>query len=66
MKPVHTPARPQLIDARQLVTRLTALAKKHEEQGRVSHSLGVRSALDLVKRDLAGQKRTDKSLSAPG
>ena len=33
-----------------LIARLQALAAKHEKAGRISHALGVRSAIALVRR----------------
>lgn len=63
MKAVQAPAgsKPvRLVDADQLLERLAGLARQQEERGRISHALGVRSAIDLIKRDLAGQRRAGK------
>ena len=48
---------PRLIDADHLIARLTALSRQQEERGRISHALGVRSAIELVKRELSSQRR---------
>lgn len=40
----------RLVDVDQLLERLTGMAKRHEECGRISHSLGVRSAITMIKR----------------
>lgn len=45
----------RLLDADHLINRLIGLARQHEERGYVSRALGVRSAIELVKRDLAAQ-----------
>lgn len=55
---VHTDAlvaakRVRLVDADHLLMRLTGLARSHEERGRISHCLGVRSAIAQIQRDLA-------------
>jgi len=47
------PAVPEFIRVDRLLADLKALEKKHEQQGRVSHAAGVRSAIALVKRDTA-------------
>ncbi|CAM3327835.1 hypothetical protein [Polaromonas hydrogenivorans] len=46
--PVQTSA---LVDVHHLITRLASLAKRHRAAGRISHALGVQSALDLIRRE---------------
>lgn len=58
MLPSPKPAR--LLDADHLINRLTSLARQHEERGYVSRALGVRSAIELVKRELAAQHKAQK------
>lgn len=48
MSAVQTPA---LIDIDDLVGRLKRLAGHHKRAGRISHALGVQSALELIKRE---------------
>jgi hypothetical protein len=40
-----------LIELDQLVSSLKHLAGHHKSAGRISHALGVQSALDLIKRE---------------
>ena len=49
MSSVQTPAR---VDVEHLVSRLKSLVERHKRAGRVSHALGVQSALELIKREL--------------
>lgn len=42
----------ELVDVVHLVNRLTGLVRRHEESGRISHALGVRSAIKLVQNDM--------------
>ena len=48
MTPVQTPTPP---DIGQILKRLASLAEQHKAAGRISHAQGVRSAIDLVKRE---------------
>ena len=48
-----------------LKTRLVALAKKHEEQGRISHGLGVRSAIEVLRKEAAAQKKLASKSTSP-
>lgn len=52
----------ELVDADHLIERLTGLAKREEECGRISHSLGVRRAIALIQRDLSAPAQANKFL----
>lgn len=41
-----------LVRVDQLLERLDALRQRHADAGRLSHSLGVASAIALIKRDV--------------
>lgn len=47
-----------LLDVAKLLKRLSGLASRHLQAGRVSHAHGVRSAMALIERDLANQRKT--------
>ena len=49
MNSVQTPA---LVDVELLVSRLNRLILMHKIAGRISHSHGARSALNLIKREI--------------
>lgn len=52
--PVQVCARQvEMVEATALLLRLAELANKHGDRGRPSHALGVRSAITMIKRDLA-------------
>lgn len=53
--------RVHLVDVDHLIARLTGLARQHEERSRISHALGVRSAIALIQRDMATQAKVDKN-----
>lgn len=62
MSELHAPAIASarlvhLVDAAHLVDRLTGLARRQEELGRMGEALGVRKAIELVQRDLASSSR---------
>lgn len=48
MSAVQTSAQ---VDIEHLVSRLKRLAGHHKRAGRISHALGVQSALDLIRRE---------------
>lgn len=58
MTPVQTPAPP---DIGQILKRLASLAEQHKAAGRVSHALGVRSAMESIKRGAAGARASLKN-----
>lgn len=53
MMTVQTPAP---LDIGRLLARLASLAEQHKAAGRVSHALGVRSAMESIKRHAAGAR----------
>ncbi len=55
---VQTPAP---LDIGRLLARLASLAEHHKAAGRVSHALGVRSAMESIKREAAGARAGAKS-----
>lgn len=59
MSKLQTPADPvpRLVDVDALILRLTMLSRQHEERGKISHALGVRSAIESTKRMLAEQRQ---------
>lgn len=61
MIPVQPPAPP---DIGQILKRLASLAEQHKAAGRVSHALGVRSAMESIKRGIGLGRRVGTGPSA--
>jgi len=59
MNAVQTPA---LLVAEHLISRLLSLAERHKRAGRISHALGVQSAIALIRRDMASKQAANSSL----
>lgn len=58
MTPAETPAP---LDIGRVLARLASLAEQHKAAGRVSHALGVRSAMESIKRGAAGARAGAKN-----
>jgi hypothetical protein len=43
----------------ELLDRLERLEQKHKHQGRISHALGVRTAINVIKREILDQSKAD-------
>ena len=51
-----------LLNAEYLISRLQSLAERHKRAGRISHALGVQSAIALIRRDMDSNRVANSSL----